>query len=80
MKNINEIKELQIEFPEDMEGLVRILANNGYEVGVSPVYETKEDLKDRYPNYKPISIIPRIKHYAVKICGKLNKPVYGMEE
>ena len=72
MNIINENKVLEIEYMEDMERLVSILANNKYEVQVTPVYETEEDIKKRYPNHSQPSLVkPRIKYYSVKIVGKI---------
>ena len=70
------IPMLEIEMQDEMEHLVSILANNSYEVQVTPVYETLEDLKTS--GYRgPINKIrPCVKYYSVKILGFIEKPKY----
>lgn len=67
---------LEIEMQDEMEHLVAILSNNGYEVQVTPVYETLEELKATgCRTYNRMR--PRIKYYSIKILGFIEKPKYN---
>lgn len=71
----NNFKVMEIENPGEMSDLTCILANNGYKVQVTPVYETEETLKAS--GRRPFRHMrPQINHYAVELVGKVEKPVY----
>lgn len=72
---MDNFKVLAIECSAEMEQLVTILNNNGYEVNVKPVYETKEDLQAQQ-RYISRHVRPRVKYYQVEIMGIVEKPVY----
>ena len=72
---MDNFKVLKIDCPGEMGELVRILTNNGYEVNVKSVYETKEDLEAMgIRSYRRMK--PNIKYHEVEIVGLIEKPVY----
>ncbi len=69
------IPMLEIKTRDEMEGLVTILTTNGYEVQVSPVYETLEKREKRgLRTYE--HTVPIVDYWVVKIIGTIAKPVY----
>jgi hypothetical protein len=70
--------EIEIEYPETAAHLVEILTQNDYIVQAEPVYQTLDEVKKDYPrSYRGR---PRIKHYSIKIVGKIDKPDYEEKE
>ena len=69
------ISELKIESAREVEQLVGLLTINGYEVQVSPVYETEDEYKKRVKNYGYRKPRPIIKHYLVKLVGVAQRPI-----
>lgn len=69
------IPMLEIWNQEDMCCLVNTLSNNGYEVQVTPIYVTQEDIDNKgYRSYRNNNL--RIKYYSVKILGFITPPNY----